>query len=88
MQGLKIKAWWKVTNAYNFFPHGDSHHHWYKELITDALIFIFQSEDTVVQVMKVDKEKKVEEARLAIEGRKEEREVSVVFNASSWQKCS
>ena len=24
MQGLKIKAWWEVTNAYNFFPHGNS----------------------------------------------------------------
>ena len=29
LQWLKIKAWWKVTNAYDFFPHGDSRHYWY-----------------------------------------------------------
>ena len=27
---LKTKAWWKVTNAYDFFPHGDSRHYWYR----------------------------------------------------------
>ena len=29
LQWLKIKAWWKETNAYDFFPHGDSRHYWY-----------------------------------------------------------
>ena len=28
MQWLKIN-WWKVTNAYDIFPHGDSRHYWY-----------------------------------------------------------
>ena len=28
-QLLKMKAWWKMTNAYNFFPYGDSRHYWY-----------------------------------------------------------
>ena len=29
LQWLKTKAWWKVTNGYDFFPHGDSRHYWY-----------------------------------------------------------
>ena len=29
LQWLKTKACWKVTNAYDFFPHGDSRHYWY-----------------------------------------------------------
>ena len=28
LQRLKIKAWWKETNAYDFFPHGGSRHYW------------------------------------------------------------
>ena len=28
IQWLKIKAWWKVTSAYDFFPHSDSRHYW------------------------------------------------------------
>ena len=28
LQWLKTKAWCKVTNAYDFFPHGDSRRYW------------------------------------------------------------
>ena len=29
-QWLKTKAWWKIINAYDFFPHGGSRHYWYR----------------------------------------------------------
>ena len=29
---MKTKTWWKVTIAYDFIPHGDSHHYWYLRL--------------------------------------------------------
>ena len=33
LQWLKTITWWKVNNAYDFFPYGDSRHYWYGPII-------------------------------------------------------
>ena len=48
-QWLKTKAWWKVINAYDFFPHGDSRHYWYPKIA--ALNFFSAEEQNICCVV-------------------------------------